>query len=155
MKQEYAEKKTQMIQQNSVYQCMVCDKKFKTTEFVQKHIANKHADTLDAKFNKFRFEQMFKEAYMNDPRKLINQPGFQFGQPQGGGGFVREGGFRGGYQGRGGFRRGDDGREGGDQGGRPPHFNSNRRYVDYDDPQKYQSNLHNPERQIVSYDDLF
>jgi len=39
---------------------------------VNKHIFNKHEEVLDEKFNKVRFEQMLKENYFNDPRKLIN-----------------------------------------------------------------------------------
>lgn len=50
----------------------MCDKRFKSSEFVNKHIFNKHADELDKKFNKFRFEEMLKENYMNDPNKFIN-----------------------------------------------------------------------------------
>ena len=47
-------------------------------------------------------------------------------------------GGRGGYRGRGGY-------EGGER----------RPYHDYDDPSKYQQLQQNPDRQIVSYDDLF
>jgi len=47
-------------------------KKFKTSEFVHKHIHNKHSDVLDKKFNKIRFEEMFRENYFNDSKKLIN-----------------------------------------------------------------------------------
>ncbi len=81
MKQEYAERKTKVIQAGSVYQCEIkdCQKRFKTTEFVHKHIFNKHGDLLDEKFNKVRFEAMFRENYFNDPRKMINQPGTGMG----------------------------------------------------------------------------
>lgn len=82
---------------------------------------------------------MIKDNYMNDPRKLVNTPSFQAGGAQG-----RDGAFRGGYQGgaRGGFRGGRDNRDG------------SKPYIDHDDPTRYQQ-LSNPERQIVSYDDLF
>lgn len=93
---------------------------------------------------------MFKENYLNDPRKLINQPTYP-STGSGPGGFNREGGYRGGYQqsgSRGGYRRNE---EGGENGGRQP----NKKYFDYDDPQKYLQQQQNPDRQIVSYDDLF
>ncbi len=74
-----------------------------------------------------------RENYMNDPRKLINTPS---AMPPGGG-YGREGGFRGGYQNqRGGYRRFDNGRDGGPDGHGP---RSNRAYFDYDDPTKYQN----------------
>lgn len=57
-----------------VYQCGLCDKKFKTSDFVIKHILNKHADILDQKFNKHRYADMMKENYLNDPRKMVNIP---------------------------------------------------------------------------------
>ena len=76
MKQDYAEIKTKVLQDGQVYQCLIkdCLKKFKSAEFVHKHIHNKHADVLDEKFNKRRFREMFRENYFKDPKKLINQP---------------------------------------------------------------------------------
>lgn len=50
----------------------MCNKKFKSPEFVHKHIFNKHGEELDKKFNKSRFEEMMKENYFNDPNKFIN-----------------------------------------------------------------------------------
>jgi len=55
-KQEYTNRKTATITPGSVYQCLICEKKFKSTEFVNKHIFNKHEEVLDEKFNKVRFE---------------------------------------------------------------------------------------------------
>jgi len=74
MKQQYAEKKTTIETEGSVYQCIIdeCNKRFKSAEFVHKHIHNKHADVLDKKFNSTRFEDMFRENYFNDPKKIIN-----------------------------------------------------------------------------------
>lgn len=92
MKEQYVDKKTHILTQGSIYQCGSCDKKFKTSEFVYKHFYNKHGDVLDEKFNKRRFEAMTKENYFNDPKKMVNQPGYM-----GAGGPGREGGFRGGY----------------------------------------------------------
>jgi hypothetical protein len=121
---------------------------------VNKHIFNKHEEVLDEKFNKVRFEQMLKENYFNDPRKLINQPNFIPGGPSGSG-YSREGGpgYRGGYsssQRGGGYRRYEERGE-----GERSQQNANKRYYDYDDPAKYQQQHANPERQLVSYDDLF
>lgn len=50
----------------------MCQKRFKSPEFVQKHIFNKHAEELDEKFNKSIFEKMLKENYMNDPNKFTS-----------------------------------------------------------------------------------
>jgi hypothetical protein len=50
----------------------MCEKRFKTSEFVNKHIFNKHGEDLDKKFNEARFEDMLKENYLEDPNKFIN-----------------------------------------------------------------------------------
>lgn len=135
----------------------MCDKRFKTSDFVQKHIFNKHAEELDEKFSKPRFEDMLKDNYLEDPSKFINS----FQGPNGGG--FNGDGARGGYYGRDrnqGDRRfpasdrrrydGGGGRdfEGGDR--RP-----RKEYVDFDDPSLNAAVTGNPERQLVSYDDLF
>ncbi len=128
--------------------CEICDKRFKTPEFVHKHIFNKHKDKLDEKFNKIRFDQMFRENYIDDPNKLINTP-----MPShGGGGY---GGYHGGggYRDRGGYRKRYEG--GGSHFDRDRDERKKRDYIDYDDPQRYQQQHQNPERQLVSYDDLF
>ncbi len=52
--------------------------------------------------------------------------------------------------GRGGFRGGRGGYE--DRGGDQPRGG---RYVDYDDPARNKEMQQNPDRQMVSYDDLF
>jgi DNA-directed RNA polymerase subunit RPC12/RpoP len=128
MKEQYVSKKITVVTEGSIYKCGNCDKKFKTSDFVFKHFLNKHSDVLDEKFNKVRFEGMMAENYHNDPKKMVNQPGFGTG-PGGFGG--RDGGnFRGGFPdrgGRGGFRggRGDGGRS----------------YHDYDDPSRYQAQI--------------
>lgn len=108
MKQEYAEKKCHIITAGQIYQCGICEKKFKSSDFVHKHIFNKHADTLDQKFNKYRFDEMLKENYLSDPKKMINQPVAPVpgaGAPPMGGGYQSRGGYQQGG-GRGGFRRG-------------------------------------------------
>lgn len=72
MKQEYAEKKTSEVTKGSIYKCDICDKRFKSSDFVHKHIFNKHEQNLDEKFNKIRFDILIKENYLNDPHKIIN-----------------------------------------------------------------------------------
>jgi hypothetical protein len=134
MKQDYAELKTKVVQDGQVYQCIVkdCYKKFKSSEFVHKHIHNKHADVLDEKFNKSRFKDMFKENYFKDPKKLINYPQVSGSSGQYGGGSTY--GSRGASDrgGRGGYRGGryeDRGGEGQQQ--------YRKNYVDLDDPNRY------------------
>ena len=150
MKQQYAEKKTKIINEGQVYQCLIegCEKKFKTSDFVHKHIHNKHSDILDKKFNSIRFEEMFRENYFNDPKKLITQPQISSSSAQHGGSSYGSRGTsdRGG---RGGYRGGRYDDRGGDN---QQHRKS---YVDLDDPNRYKDQQQNPERQIVSYDDLF
>lgn len=163
MKTKYAEKKTAEVTKGSIYQCVMCEKRFKTPDFVQKHIFNKHEGELDEKFNKLRFEDMLKENYMEDPNKFISSY-------SSGGGY---GGRGGDYGGRGGsaadnrrFGGGDYGGnrrryEGGrdyDRGGDGDHRRGGNRkeYIDYDDPNQTAAKAGgNPDRQIVSYDDLF
>ena len=47
MKQQYAERKCTEVTSGSIYNCDLCNKRFKSTEFVNKHIFNKHSDVLD------------------------------------------------------------------------------------------------------------
>jgi hypothetical protein len=111
---------------------------------VHKHIFNKHPDVLESRFNKVRFEELFKENYMSDPNKLVNQVNTGgYGGGGYGGGYNRKGGdYRGGRQ----YERYDKDRE----------DRKRKEYIDYDDPSiATKNNTNNPERQLVSYDDLF
>ncbi len=74
IKKDYVIKKTKPIEEGKIYQCEIkgCFKKFKTPEFVHKHIFNKHADYLDDKFNQQKLEVLFKKNYFSDPRKMIS-----------------------------------------------------------------------------------
>lgn len=151
MKQKYAEKKTHEMTKGSIYQCAMCEKRFKTSVFVQKHIFNKHNEELDKKFNKLRFEDMLKENYMEDPNKFINT----YSNLSGGRG-DRYGGHSAADRRAGGGdyrRRYDNDKGDGDyrRGGGGPR----KEYVDYDDPNAAAAKTNNPERQLVSYDDLF
>ena len=78
---------------------------------------------------------MFKENYFNDPNKFVNQPNL----PTSGSTFH-------GKDSRGGYRKPY-------QHDRERDERKKREYVDFDDPARYQQQ--NPERQLVSYDDLF
>ena len=130
---------------------MMCQKRFKSTEFVNKHIFNKHEDVLRQKFNKSRFDDMLKENYTNDPNKFTNN--YVGGSGMGGSSSYQSGG---GYGNRSGHdRRGGDhyrgGRYGGDHGGnrydRGGDRDDRRRkeYIDYDDP-SLNAKVANPER---------
>lgn len=118
------------MNKGQIYKCDLCDKRFKSPEFVHKHIFNKHKDKLDEKFNSARFEDMFKDNYMNDPNKPLDMPMSQSGS-YGHGGYRDRGGYRG--------RRYDNHRE----YDRERDDRKRREYVDYDDPSRYQQN---PER---------
>lgn len=128
MKQQYAEKKCSEVSKSQVYKCDICDKRFKTPEFVHKHTFNKHKEKLDEKFNKIRFEDMFRENYMNDPHKFINTPSSN----SMGGGYGGHGGYR---DNRGGYRRRYD-NFGGGHYDREKDERKKREYVDYDDPSR-------------------
>ena len=125
MKQQYAETKTKEVTKGQIYMCMMCDKKFKTPDFVQKHIINKHGEELDLKFKSRRVEDMVKENYLNDPNRFTNSF-----VPFGSSGYRdRRGGGRS-------YREGHD-----DRGGE----RRRKEYVDYDDPKVNASKI-NPER---------
>ena len=81
---------------------------------------------------------MMRENYMNDPNKFINQPNFQSH-----------------YGGR--DRRYQNDNRGRREGGGHWRDREERKkeYIDYDDPSNASKSVQNPERQIVSYDDLF
>lgn len=76
---------------------------------------------------------------MSDPNKLVNQINTGSGY---GGGYGRKGGdYRGGRQ----FEKYDRDRE----------DRKRKEYIDFDDPSNALKGATNPERQLVSYDDLF
>jgi hypothetical protein len=113
--------------------CTICEKRFKTIEFVNKHIFNKHEE----KFAKF-YSSIAKHNYMSDPNKLVNQPYFNESRNQGGYRDRRHGDYRSRYDNNRGY---DKDRE----------DKKRETYVDHDDPSKHA----NSERKMVSYDDLF
>ena len=51
MKEEYCFNKTKEVQEGRKYSCKLCQKAFKSPDFVVKHIKNKHDDRLNEKFN--------------------------------------------------------------------------------------------------------
>jgi len=46
MKNQYCLDKTKEVLEGKKYVCKVCEKAFRSTEFVVKHIKNKHEDRL-------------------------------------------------------------------------------------------------------------
>lgn len=52
--------------------CEICNKLFRGTEFIRKHIQTKHEDLI-SKIVKDRLEDITLENYINDPDKLTNQ----------------------------------------------------------------------------------
>jgi len=46
---KYCMEKTRTVVDGKKYVCMLCDKAFKSIDFVVKHIANKHADRIMSK----------------------------------------------------------------------------------------------------------
>jgi hypothetical protein len=51
MKNIYCINKTREVQEGQKYSCKICEKAFRSPEFVHKHIRNKHEDRLIDKFN--------------------------------------------------------------------------------------------------------
>ena len=50
------------------YVCEICEKAFRTIEFVVKHIKNKHDEKL-VRFNYPHFRELAREAYVTELRK--------------------------------------------------------------------------------------
>lgn len=46
MKTQYCLNKTKEVTEGKKYTCTICDKAFRSTEFVVKHIKNKHDERL-------------------------------------------------------------------------------------------------------------
>lgn len=70
--------------------CKLCDKKFKSIEFVVTHIKNKHQDKIDETYKKQSTKEWFEKTFLKemkksmknnyylDPNKLMNQPGRKY-----------------------------------------------------------------------------
>ena len=74
MKEEYCFNKTREVQEGRKYSCKLCNKAFKSPEFVVKHIKNKHDDRLNEKFNYVYFRGQARDNYLDDPNRISNVP---------------------------------------------------------------------------------
>lgn len=169
------------LDNNVGWGCKLCDKKFKSIEFVVTHIKNKHTDKIDETYKnpstKEWFEKTFqkemkksmKNNYYTDPNKLMNQAGRKYypyetsyytgnqdwradGQAGARGGEPTMG--RNSKSSRGNFGGGGRGRQdGGFRGG----YKNHKEYVDYDDPSENAKNRRkkDDDRDLVDYSDLF
>jgi len=117
IKNQYCLTKTKEVVEGKKYTCRVCDKAFKSTDFVVKHIKNKHEDRLVRQNYSF----FKKEARENFLKQLQKTPEFQqqstFAQRDNNSGFNRQGSYGGGSFGG---NRGGDYQEG-LRGGRGGH----------------------------------
>jgi hypothetical protein len=69
--EDLVNKKTKEEDENKV-RCEVCNKLFRGTEFMKKHIHTKHEELIIALIRD-RIEEIMLENYLNDPEKLTNQ----------------------------------------------------------------------------------
>ena len=86
----YCRSEVRELENGVGFGCKLCDKKFKTIEFVVTHIKNKHQDKIDEVYMKQStkdwFEKTFlkemkksmKNNYYADPNKLMYQPGRKY-----------------------------------------------------------------------------
>ena len=68
MKEEYCFNKTREVQEGRKYSCKLCNKAFKSPEFVVKHIKNKHVDRLQ-RHNDSYFKQQARDNLINELKK--------------------------------------------------------------------------------------
>eukprot|EP00916_Digyalum_oweni_P027448 GHVL01044911.1.p1 GENE.GHVL01044911.1~~GHVL01044911.1.p1 ORF type:complete len:786 (-),score=117.57 GHVL01044911.1:3158-5515(-) len=55
------------------YRCNLCRKLFKGSEFVHKHLKNKHHESYSALLQK-TYEGLMRDEYLKDPHKMVIQP---------------------------------------------------------------------------------
>ena len=141
------------------YSCGICGKKFKSEEYVIKHINNKHQDHVDETYEREstkdwlkrtiqqKLKKDTKQNYFNDENKLMNQPGRKYHSNESSYYHQRE--DQQGSAGKGGYK----GRSGGHRGSRGGY----KTYIDYDDPKMNENTNRAKEadRQLVDYSDLF
>ena len=116
MKNQYCLNKTKEVVEGKKYVCKVCEKAFKSMDFVVKHIKNKHEDRI-VQLNYDFFKREARENYINDLKRTQDMQPAPFTSrenlPGGNSSF--------GDEGRGGFERGGRGGRGdswGNRGGR-------------------------------------
>ena len=68
MKNQYCLDKTKEVTEGKKYVCKICEKAFRSTEFVVKHIKNKHDDRLQ-RHNDSYFKQQARDNLINELKK--------------------------------------------------------------------------------------
>ena len=61
----YCLDKTKEVVEGKKYVCIICEKAFMTTEFVVKHIKNKHEEKL-VRVSYYHFKEQARDNYMNE-----------------------------------------------------------------------------------------
>ena len=69
LKEEFINKQIKTITENEKYQCVICGKFFKGSEYVKKHILNKHTDLLKENVEDDFYEKIKKENYFKSRKE--------------------------------------------------------------------------------------
>jgi len=70
MKNQYCIDKCREVVEGKKYVCMVCEKAFRTIDFVVKHVKNKHDDRLIARFNYSYFKNQARDTFVSELKKV-------------------------------------------------------------------------------------
>ena len=65
LKEEFINNQIQTVTENEKYQCVICGKFFKGSEYVKKHILNKHSDLIKENVEDDFYEKIKKDNYFN------------------------------------------------------------------------------------------
>ena len=69
LKEEFINNQIKTITENEKYQCVICGKFFKGSEYVKKHILNKHTDLLKENVEDDFYEKIKKEKYFKSRKE--------------------------------------------------------------------------------------
>ena len=69
LKEEFINNQIKTITENEKYQCVICGKYFKGSEYVKKHILNKHTDLLKENVEDDFYEKIKKENYFKSRKE--------------------------------------------------------------------------------------
>ena len=69
LKEEFINNQIKTITENEKYQCVICGKFFKGSEYVKKHILNKHTDLLKENVEDDFYEKIKKENYFKSRKE--------------------------------------------------------------------------------------
>ena len=69
LKEEFINNQIKTITENEKYQCVICGKYFKGSEYVKKHILNKHTDLLKENVEDDFYEKVKKENYFKSRKE--------------------------------------------------------------------------------------